>query len=731
MENISSQPSLSYIYLRTHESYDKYNAVKLGKANNIPERDNVYATGEIKRGTFIRVFEVNSKHVLLIENMLKIYFKDLHIIIDSGTEFYNKLIIDRIEDYLIEIGIYYKKLTTCEINKLVRCNRIRNTIKKIKIKSFIEAIYKYNQKNNRYYTPRKDQYEIIEIALSYFMKYDKGILCLMCGVGKTLISLWITQKLNYNTILIGVPNLLLLNQWKYEVSKIFPNKKYLIVSGSITNNQISTFITNNINDCIIITTYASSYKIKEVTENISFCFDIKINDEVHHLTTSYMNTENTKRYIEMLKINSNKQLSLTATMKEIESIDTEKIIISNTNKEYFGEMIDKRSLLWAIKENIICDYLIQTIITDDIQLEEQFQLFNIIDDTDKRLFLSAYTTLKSINDKHSHHLLIYSNNKENSLKIIQYIDKLLESKYFELPDLYYSNYHSDMKSYNQTNIISKFQESKNGIISCVYCLGEGWDFPLLDGEVFSENMTSVIRIIQSALRAIRKNKKEPNKIAKIILPILNNEDWLEQLENQDLRKVSEVIYQMGLEDETILSKIKAYKIEVKKHSPQEEKKENKPINDFGEYDAELTEKIKLKTIRRVQLGISYEKAKKIIKENDTKSKKEYYELCDRDSRLSKDPEILFKGKFTNWIDYLGIERIYYDIDTCKKKIQEYLIKYPEIKQNILDLQHTIISLCEIDNLFPPYDLWIDYYNVSHIKDMIIITIKKKKSGLSI
>ena len=65
-------------------------------------------------------------------------------------------------------------------------------------------------------------------------------------------------------------------------------------------------------------------------------------------------------------------------------------------------------------------------------------------------------------------------------------------------------------------MLANFEKSKFGIISCVYCLGEGWDFPLLDGVVFAENMSSNIRIVQSALRASRKNKNEPNKITKIL-----------------------------------------------------------------------------------------------------------------------------------------------------------------------------------------------------------------------
>ena len=36
------------------------------------------------------------------------------------------------------------------------------------------------------------------------------------------------------------------------------------------------------------------------------------------------------------------------------------------------------------------------------------------------------------------------------------------------------------------------------------------------------------------------------------------------------------------------------------------------IVEFGEYDDEFTQKIRLKTVKRIVYGISYEKAKKII-----------------------------------------------------------------------------------------------------------------------
>ena len=720
-----------YIYARNHTSYEVYDACKVGKANNIPERDTQYATGEITRGYFEEVFEVPITQMGIIERLLQSEFNELHIKYNAGTEFYNKKIITLIEPYLITLGIKYKKLSKQEISDLVRCNRVRQTMKKINTNLLIKMLK--SKKTNKQivtYIPRDYQEILIKKSYEYFQINGKGLLIIPCGVGKTLISLWITQELKSNTILIGVPNKLLLKQWKEVICSLFQLIPYLIVSGGVEIENITQFLENNQKKCIVLTTYSSAHNVYTATQNISFAFDMKINDECHHLTSHNMRLADTsKKYIQMLNIPSVKQLSLTATLKQLESMCDDGVVVSNDNVEYFGEIIDRKCLLWAIDKNIICDYVIQTIITNEEQLEQQLLRFNITQENDKILFLSAFTSLKSISDGHSHHLLNYVNNKDNSFKIIQYIKMLLDHKYFDMPDLYYSNYHGTMKSKDQTDIINKFDKAKFGIISCVYCLGEGYDNDNIDAVVFSENMTSNIRIVQSALRASRKNKNDTNKKTKIILPILNRDDWLENNENQDLKKVREVIYQMGLEDETITQKIKVFRIDIEKQkSTKREKGEREIVDEFGEYEHELTQKLKLKTIKRTALSTTYEKARKIIADKNIKSKESYYELCERDNRLSKEPEIVFKGQFTNWIEYLSIERVYYDLETCKNKVGEYLLLRPEIKKYYLDLSIVSNELCKIDALFPPNGLWVEYYKVNDLRDIITIINKKKKMG---
>lgn len=726
-----------YIYIRTHPAYDLYNACKLGKATNIPDRDSQYATGEIVRGTFEAVFEVPIERVGIIERLLQNEFREHHIKHNAGTEFYDKAIIQRVVPYFNQIGITYRRLSGYEIAELLRKHRIRKIMKKIHISSLIRGLKRCSGSS---YIPRSDQTEIIDKTVQHLTANNKGILVLTCGIGKTLISLWVAQRLRRNRVIIGVPNTQLLNQWTVVVSYIYKDIPLLVVSGGVTVEDIAKFISVNNERYIVITTYSSAHKVYTATQETQVVFDMKINDECHHLTTVNIHlAQTTNAFILMLAIPAEKQLSLTATIKQLDNCALNsddgigcRAIVSNDDVEHFGEIIERRCVLWAIQRGIICDYTIQSIIANEEQLEAHLTDFGITIETDKRIFLSAFSALKSIHDGHSHHLLIYSNNKSNSAKIIKYVNMLIDDEYFVVPRLYSSEYHSEMKCGEQLGILEQFGRSAKGIISCVYCLGEGWDFPLLDAVVFAENMSSNIRIVQSALRPCRKNPNEPNKIVKIILPILNRDDWLSNNENPDMRKSREIIYQMGLEDETISQKIKVFRIEIKKsqRKPKPDRDDNDNDNDIGEYDDELTQQLRLKTVKRTALGTSYERSKRIIAENGIKNREEYYELCDRDNRLTREPEITYNGQFTNWVDYLGIERIYYDTETCKIKVCECLSKYPELRTNGLDLAKMCAELCLLDPLFPPNGLWTDYYNIRELNEIIVIP-KKRKANIAL
>jgi hypothetical protein len=67
------------------------------------------------------------------------------------------------------------------------------------------------------------------------------------------------------------------------------------------------------------------------------------------------------------------------------------------------------------------------------------------------------------------------------------------------------------------------------------------------------------------------------------------------------------------------------------------------------------------------------------------------------------------------------------LESCKAKANEYLILYPEIKKhNCLDSTNIMTELCKLDACFPPPGLWVEYYNVNDLRDIVTITNKKKQ-----
>jgi uncharacterized protein YggL (DUF469 family) len=195
--------SKAYIYVRTHESYDKYDSYKLGRTQNVPERDDTYSTNEIKRGQMISVFEVSLCQVNNIERKLQEEFCNMNVRINAGKEFYKKEMVALIEPYFQKNGIEYRRLEKKEIDGLLRMYRIQ------KIRQEFEEIHKQLIQNierkyaeeqhakEQEFIPIPYQEPIIHKIVSYLTINSKGITQLPCGTGKTIISLWSSKLLNF------------------------------------------------------------------------------------------------------------------------------------------------------------------------------------------------------------------------------------------------------------------------------------------------------------------------------------------------------------------------------------------------------------------------------------------------------------------------------------------------------------------------------------------------------
>ncbi len=733
-----------YIYVRDHPAYEQYGVIKLGQTGNIGSREFTYRTGEFIRGCFTVVFEVSYMIKSTLERNLQRYFRKYHRKGTGGNEFYSNEIIELIEPYLKENGIEYRLMEKEEIEKMISDYQLENALNIIKhrLLNYVRErrIKNVKKKPIPVLQPRPYQEEIINKSLKHYQEVDnKGLLVLMCGVGKTLISLWITQRLNANKILIGVPNLLLLKQWRNEIKRVYKNFKssdILVISGDLDEYEMNRFFKTHsgVDDkCIILTTYASAFKVFQMSERYNMYFDMKILDECHHITCGDMreiDVETSRQYIMILNVSSKRQLALTATLKEIQNDLVEAEVVSNTSVDYYGQIIDRRCLYWAIKNEVVCNYEIQIIETKEKDIEENYEICNV-ESNDKRLFLAGYSALTSLLKGDSHHILIYCNSIVNTNKVVKYIKRLLKLQIFEYlkSELFYDSYHSEKSDEELIESMLKFKNSGKGIFTCVYGLGEGWDFPTLDAVVFAENMTSSIRIVQSALRSGRKNKHEQNKKNKLIIPIMDLKDIQDKSE-KDYARIREVVCQMGWEDETVIEKIRI--LQNNSEDPTGgggggNIPSIKPHPDLDEIQNLLNG---LKNIDR-PLGIAFEKAKLIIQMNGIKTIKEYIEFCEKDNRFPYRPDERYPNKFIGWTDYLSIPRIYYEKEECKRKINEYLEIYTDLMKYRLNISYVCDELCKIDNNFPPLEFWLSYYQIASLEEMIKIEVKKEKKKIII
>ena len=342
------------------------------------------------------------------------------------------------------------------------------------------------------------------------------------------------------------------------------------------------------------------------------------------------------------------------------------------------------------------------------------------------LFLSAYMGLKSFTKYELlSHLLIYSNTTEHSDKIIEYIEILLDSNFFDINKnmLYRKSLHSNIKK-DINYEINEFKKYKYGIITCVYIFGEGFDEPKINGVLFSENMLSETRIIQSATRCLRLDKENPEKRGYMIIPYLDKDEWND--ENESFKKLRNIVYQIRNEDKNIEHRIKYTNVVntlpclLKKAFTIWKNKINKRNDKSYDYDEWIDDdenglnKLKLRLRKSNTLKKKYESENQehyeYMKERNRgynlSDKKEYLESIQKPDYI-ENPEKYFELYWENWYLFLGVDTSVFIQDK-----DEWII---ECKKNNFKSFDDYKLLCEKDDKFPksPGEFYQNYSNFNN------------------
>ena len=712
---MTSYKEKGYFYIRTNSYWnsESENYYKTGITQNIKNRQCPYITTEKTRGKFIKVIEfpVDKKKLKMYDDLIKLRFNNLNIRDNGGTEFYNKDIINLIEGFLNSIGVEYKVLTDDEIDKLNRFIYLKNVLSK----NIIFKRYLRNRNkcfNLHYLKPFDYEQDVLNIIENFYQNNNIGKLLWACGLGKTLMSLFIIKHLNCKNILIGVSSISLQQDFKKEILRLFPNKNNILCIGGEDEKRCkNTFdkykLKQFYNKCtnepkFIITTYHSCYKL------VDYTFDFKLGDEAHHLTGVDKNKK--CGFLKFHKIQSDKTLYMTATEKTIDNSNSN--IYSMDNVKQFGNIIDKKTFKWAIENKKITDFNVLSIETNDHDMDEIIKSLNIdVDLKDRELFINCYITVKSF-DKYNKlsHILLYTNITSNADKCQKFIEQILIK--LDRHDIYNKALHSK-NDFDNTEEIEKFKNSKYGIISCVYKYGEGFNLKELNGTCVADTMDSTIRIVQYLTRANRLNKNDPKKIAYNIIPY--------NIKSTD--KIKHILNELGNADIEYKYNIDTIKNYIKYKSNTDESKTNNNSESISMSDEIERIRLMLRHRKILKLDLSEEQnefnyMKQLNKCMKIKSMKEYKNTKDIHEMYIEEPEKYFteKGVWSNVYDFLNI-------DTSKyKKSKEEWVKYCKMLK-INSLEEYNIK-CETDEILPREPVYF-YPGFTYITNELLFTKRRK------
>jgi hypothetical protein len=764
-------PTYGYIYIRNHPSYYIDKACKMGKTTNIPQRDTQYATGEIKRGWFELVFEVVFEQMGIIERLLQNEFNKLNIKYDAGTEFYDIQITNLIEPYLFNLRIKYKKLSKQEISDLLRPNRVRNTIKKINIKSLILQLkllgskYQFlESQNDQFLESQNDQYiwnqreyqtMTIEFAKKELLLKNKIYIELPTGGGKSYIIYNLLKYLKSEFIIIVSPRIIVNSQNITQKYLSILDEKYNVFnySNPNPNQSIDEFLKLTNKKIIICCTNSIGKIYKDIISNNQTDITVWF-DEAHWKIEKWI--DNSPTLIQPTHTPTPTQptptqptptpthTQPTPTPIQFWLFDNKYIKYRlftsaspnrqkvKQNKHIFGKLYMPIKISKLINLNWLSNCKPYVYSENKSDVNNIKYIFNDFNNSNRKFGFSFHNKQKNAFELFNKHYTQYKNNKTHIKPFLLVSNNFTVEKEPKLKDIILDYAYTDIKTYEST-IYSI------GYVVAKYSMG--YDFNKLDFICVSDPKLSSQDIIQCIGRGLRPDGQGPNssnkeKILILSLPVYvdqnhnynhnhsTNHNYNHSTNNYD--KIIEVLKYLLHDVEIPFDQIKF----KNRHKTTMVQKDLKLIDYEGSNDIKsvILDLLKLSD-NKIMIGTTYNEAKKIIRKANIKSKEEYFKLCTKDNRLSNEPENIFKGQFTNWIDYLNIKRIYYDLETCKIQISKYLLSNPKI--NNLDLAYICNELCMIDILFPPNDLWTEYYNVKDLRDIITITNKKKKINIAL
>jgi hypothetical protein len=699
----------SYIYIRDNIWYNSENIFKVGITTSIKDRSNSYITGELYRGFYIKIYElnINPQKLKLIDNLFKKDFKHLNIYFDGGTEFYDRCIINLIETFLIENKIDFISKTEDELKRI---NRNKNNIINKFLKFYI-GIINLNKEILRDYQIQAIAYITEQLKIN-----NKLYLHLATGAGKSKIAINVISNIKPLNIIIFSPRITIKNQNisnKYLDILNENHFQYNIYSYCYQSykNVYNLIIKNNIKDIFIW--FDESHWALDNWVSISID-DTKDKDE----------NKNENAKIKQFFINDNNYIKY----RLFTTASPNKDLIIN-NEKYYGKLYEPVKFK-ELKNKYLCDIEVE-IFDKEIEMERieyNSLIFNTFNkyNQERKLGFSFHNTCNSAYLSYLHHLKDFNDGKIDIKPYLLINEEFIKKQIFNDKDNNNNNdddnnkedlkvikkIKKDIGNIDYYNEISNFENEVNnnqkalGYVVAKYSIG--YDNKNIDIIYFTDYKLSYKDIIQSIGRGTRLNG---DKKLRIILPTNSNNDI-----GRNYKKIENVLKYLLIDIELDYDNIKSYKLVLETDKELKMKNGIQLIMDDNSYH--IIEDIDVKS------AINTMKHNIIAKANDWTISKviiqlrrnnihtiEDYNLYSKENKNINLPDIneLLENDSFNFRDTYNNESecpYYYNKNECIEVIKKYRKYF--IINNIISDKNKLKYLNENDEKIPKMSLWIFY-----------------------
>ena len=440
-------------------------------------------------------------------------------------------------------------------------------------------------------TPRPHQAEALDALSSGLADHDRVTGVMACATGKTLVALWLAERIGHQRLVVLVPSLALIRQTLHEWLKetIWDRPRFLCVCSdpsvakgddeivvqqseldfAVTTSpeQVRAFLSRSGDGVqVVFTTYQSSKVVGAAMTGLPG-FSLGIFDEAHK--TAGRDGTNFSFALRDENLEIAKRVFLTATPRhyDVRHKDEEgdaKLIYSMDAPEIYGPTVHTLSFAEAARRDIICDYkVIISVVTSDSLDDALLKHGEVIIDGD---IVSARQV--------AHQIALQKACAEHDLrKIFTFHTRVEAASAFtgvggqsirsHLPD--YRTFHvsGDMPTAKRGNLMTAFKEADRALISNARCLTEGVDVPAVDMVAFMSPKKSRVDIVQAIGRAMRKadHKTVGYVMVPLYVEMASGETIEEALQRTDFGDIWDVLQAMREQDDVLADLIQELKVE--------------------------------------------------------------------------------------------------------------------------------------------------------------------------